>query len=147
MSKDSFIERLTAEPKCALSIVDFDLEQGILLHVGIPGLASVMDVDHDRLVRFVGKYLGSDSEAWNKWFVQNVVDPIDKMVEVRALTTVTKNVSYFRMTESTAAYNEQLGLDAKQEIQIRAYHPDDAKALANIYYNTINTKNLPGYPG
>ncbi len=95
VSDDSFIRRLTAEPRCALSIVDFDLEKGVLLHVGVRGVATVTDVDHDRLKRFVGKYLGSNSEAWNEWFVQNIVDSIDKMVEVKAKTTVTKDVSYW----------------------------------------------------
>lgn len=95
VSEDSFINRLILEPRCALSIVDFDLEKGVLLHVGVRGVATVMDVDRDRLKRFVKKYLGSNSETWNEWFVQNIVDPIDKMVEVKAKTTVTKDVSYW----------------------------------------------------
>ena len=94
--EDSFIKRLIAEPRCALSIVDFDLEQGVLLHVGIRGNATVSDVDHSRLKEFVSKYLGADSEAWNKWFVQNVVNPIDRMVMVKAETVVAKDVSYFQ---------------------------------------------------
>ena len=35
-----------------------------------------------RLECFVGKYLGDDKASWNVWFVQNIVDPLDVMIEV-----------------------------------------------------------------
>lgn len=56
-SKDSFIKRLEIEPKCALTVVDFDCNKGILLHVGIRGLANLHKVDQNRLHHFVLKYL------------------------------------------------------------------------------------------
>lgn len=34
-SEDSFIRRLKEEPRCALGIVDFDLDKGVLRHIGI----------------------------------------------------------------------------------------------------------------
>lgn len=40
---------------------------------------------------------------------------------------------------------KKLNLDEKQDILIRAYRPDDAVALANIYYNTIHTINAKDY--
>lgn len=101
--EDSFIKRLESEPRCALSIVDFDLQAGILLHVGIRGVAKVEELDRERLHRFVGKYLGSDPSTWNKWFVQNVVDPIDRMVALRGDTVVSKDVSYFRTGPAIAS--------------------------------------------
>ncbi len=38
---DSFVRRLQDESKYAFSIVDFDLEKGVLLHVGIRGVATL----------------------------------------------------------------------------------------------------------
>lgn len=75
-SEDSFVKRLCAEPKCAVGIVEYDLEKGILMHVGIRGAASLASCNHKRLKRFVAKYLGEDELNWNPWFVANVVDPL-----------------------------------------------------------------------
>ena len=36
-SGDSFINRLIAEPRCALGVVEFDVAAGILRHVGLRG--------------------------------------------------------------------------------------------------------------
>ena len=94
--KDSFIKRLKKYPKCALSITDFSLERGVLKHVGIRGESSVLDLDSDRLERFVSKYLGNDPKNWNKWFVDHVVNPLDQMVVVILKTTVAKDVSFFK---------------------------------------------------
>jgi general stress protein 26 len=63
--KDSFVKRLQAEPKCAVGIVEYDLEKGILKHVGVRGIASVSSCNKDRLMRFVAKYLGEDKQNWN----------------------------------------------------------------------------------
>lgn len=94
--QDSFVKRLKQEPRCALSIVDFDLESGILLHVGVRGTAVITEVDDNLLDQFVSKYLGEDKSLWNAWFVEHVVDPIDQMIQVTPESTVAKNVSYFK---------------------------------------------------
>jgi hypothetical protein len=56
-SKDSFVKRLRAKPQCAAGIVEYDLEKGILKHVGIRGTAVLLNCDKERLMRFVAKYL------------------------------------------------------------------------------------------
>jgi hypothetical protein len=96
ISEDSFVKRLKQEPKCALGVVDFDLDKGVLRHVGIRGTSQVENVDHSRLFRFFSKYLGGDQEKWNDWFVKNVVDPIDVMVRITPKFIVAKDVSYFK---------------------------------------------------
>jgi general stress protein 26 len=96
LQSDSFIKRLHKEPKCALSIVDFDSKRGILLHVGVRGIAKLQSVDPLRLKRFVGKYLGEDSQSWNEWFVKNIVDPLDVMVVVNIESIVAKDLSFFK---------------------------------------------------
>ncbi|MFZ0566001.1 MAG: pyridoxamine 5'-phosphate oxidase family protein [Chlamydiales bacterium] len=95
-SKDSFVKRLKKEPRCALGVVDFDLDKGVLRHVGIRGTSQVGKVDRNRLYRFVSKYLGKDKEKWNAWFVKNVVDPLDVMVQITPKSIVAKDVSFFK---------------------------------------------------
>ena len=94
--KDSFIKRLQNDPRAALSVVDFDLDSGILLHVGIRGMVYLHKVSPERLRSFVGKYLGYETEAWNKWFIKNIVAPLTVMVEVKPNTIVAKDVSFFK---------------------------------------------------
>ncbi len=93
---DSFVQRLRADPRCALSVVDFDLEAGLLLHAGIRGVCTLEEVQEDRLKRFVGKYLGADEATWNEWFVEQVVEPLDVMIRLTPETIVAKDVSYFK---------------------------------------------------
>ena len=93
---DSFVQRLRADPRCALSVVDFDLEAGLLLHTGIRGTCTLGEVRVDRLKRFVGKYLGSDEAVWNAWFVQRIVEPLEVMICLTPETIVAKDVSYFK---------------------------------------------------
>lgn len=88
IDSDSFIKRLQIDPKCALTIVDFDLDRGVLRHVGVRGKAKVASVNSARLKRFVVKYLGEDVEKWNQWFVTNIVDPLNQMVQVDLETVV-----------------------------------------------------------
>ena len=94
-SKDSFVKRLCIEPRCAVGVVEYDLEKGILKHVGVRGIGSFFAVDKERLKRFITKYLGSDDKAWNPWFVTNVVDPLDVMIKITPESIVCKNVSFF----------------------------------------------------
>jgi hypothetical protein len=95
-SKDSFVKRLNGAPKCAVGIVEYDLENGILKHVGIRGRASLSSCDKDRLMRFVAKYLGEDKLNWNPWFIANIVDPLDVMIKIVPESIVAKDVSFFK---------------------------------------------------
>lgn len=95
-SEDSFVRRLKEEPRCALGIVDFDLDKGVLRHVGIRGISEIGSMDNDRLHRFVAKYLGDVKTKWNEWFVQNIVDPLDIMVKITPKSMVAKDVSFFK---------------------------------------------------
>jgi general stress protein 26 len=93
--QDSFIKRLDKNSNCAVGIVDFDLQEGILKHVGIRGSAKITEVDSNRLHRFLSKYLGSNSDEWNEWFITNIANPLNKMVQVIPKTIVAKDVSFF----------------------------------------------------
>lgn len=100
---DSFIKRLQDEPRCALSTVDFNLEKGVLLHVGIRGVATLHSVDQNRLERFVSKYLGANTKSWNDWFMQNIVQPLDVMVAIEMQSIVAKDVSFFKTGPNLAS--------------------------------------------
>ena len=102
-SKDSFVKRLQAEPKCAAGIVEYDLEKGILKHVGIRGTAFIASCDKDRLMRFVAKYLGQNKQNWNPWFIENVVDPLDAMIKLDPESVVAKNVSFLKTGPNLAS--------------------------------------------
>jgi hypothetical protein len=95
-SKDSFIKRLRAEPRCAIGMVDFEVDRGVLRHVGIRGRAEIRAMDHLRLNRLLQKYLGEDQAAWNPWFIERVADPLDVMVRLTPDTIVGKDVSFFK---------------------------------------------------
>jgi len=95
-SKDSFVIRLRADPRCAIGVVEFDVQRRVLRHVGIRGVAEVQEMSRPRLERLLRRYRGSDVRSWNDWFVANVVDPLDVMICVTPRSTVANDYSYFR---------------------------------------------------
>ena len=97
------MKRLQAEPKCAAGIVEYDLEKGILKHVGIRGTAFIASCDKGRLTRFVAKYLGENEQNYNPWFIENVVDPLDAMIRLDPESVVAKNVSFFKTGPNLAS--------------------------------------------
>jgi hypothetical protein len=44
-SSDSFPRRIKDEPRCAIGLVEFVLQRGLLLHVGMRGTATVERLD------------------------------------------------------------------------------------------------------
>lgn len=76
--------------------MDFDLDKGVLRHVGIRGTSQEGPIEHNRLYRFVSKYLGDDKEKWNEWFVKNIVDPLDVMVQLTPKSIVANDGSFFK---------------------------------------------------
>lgn len=94
--EDSFPKRLRAEPRCAVSIVDFDVASGILRHIGVRGHADVCHIDPARLRRLLMRYLGANSDDWNSWFKANVVDPLDLMIKITPESTIVRDMSYFK---------------------------------------------------
>lgn len=95
-SEDSFPDRLRVEPRCALGIVDFDVERGTLRHVGIRGEASIFAMDTALLHRLLQRYLGPDPRSWNIWFKANVVEPLDLMIKIAPVSIIARDMSYFK---------------------------------------------------
>lgn len=94
--EDSFPKRLRADPRCAVSVVDFDVERGILRHVGVRGRAQILPLDQTRLHRLLARYLGPDPQAWNDWFKANVVDGLELLIRITPETAIAKDMSYFK---------------------------------------------------
>lgn len=94
-TSDSFPKRLRAEPRCAVGIVEFDLSNGLLRHVGIRGVATIEPLDRPRLYRMLRRYLGEDQQAWNQSFRARVIDRLELMVRISPETIVARDQSYF----------------------------------------------------
>lgn len=94
----SSIRRLSKEPRCAVEIVKYDNINGVLLHLGLRGSASVEPMDPARFRRLLNKYLGAESN-WNPWFIDNVArvdDPDGRLIKLSPKSVFTNNVSFFR---------------------------------------------------
>ncbi|MBL8578751.1 MAG: pyridoxamine 5'-phosphate oxidase family protein [Mesorhizobium sp.] len=92
------VGRLQRDPRCAVEIVDFDNEAGILLHCGLRGEASVEPPSSARFRRLLRKYLGQE-ELWNRWFIENIAqidDPTNRMIRLAPSSIFTNNASFFR---------------------------------------------------
>ena len=94
----SSVRRIAENPQCAIEVVDFDTEAGILLHLGLRGSATIESMSPDRFKRLLRKYLGVE-ENWNAWFIENIArinDPDGRLIRLKPDTMFTNNVSYFR---------------------------------------------------
>jgi hypothetical protein len=100
-TRDSFPKRLRVEPRCAVGIVEFDLPNGLLRHVGIRGTAAIEPLDHSRLHRLLQRYLGEDQATWNQSFRTQVIDRLNLMVRINPVSVVARDQSYFSSTSST----------------------------------------------
>jgi len=91
---DSFPQRLRHDDRCAVGIVDFDLKQGLVQHIGVRGHASVEPFDAARAQRLLARYLGENHGAWDKRFRDTLADPDNVLVCVVPDTVVARDVSY-----------------------------------------------------
>lgn len=93
--RDSFPKRIQKDGRCAIGIVDFDLQRGFLQHVGLRGVATVVPLDRERLYRLLRRYLGDEETTWNPRFRASVIAGIDLMVRFEPTSIVARDQSYF----------------------------------------------------
>jgi len=93
---DSFPGRVESEPRCAVGIVDYDRERGLVHHVGMRGSASIVPFDPDRATRLLSRYLGTDEPSWDRRFRDTLRDPENVFVHFIPETVVARDVSYER---------------------------------------------------
>ncbi len=94
----SSVKRVEHDPRCAVEIVHFDNDAGILLHLGLRGVASIDPMSSERFRRLLRKYLGNE-DNWNSWFIENVAlidDPNGRLIKLNPKSFFSNNVSYFR---------------------------------------------------
>jgi nitroimidazol reductase NimA-like FMN-containing flavoprotein (pyridoxamine 5'-phosphate oxidase superfamily) len=92
-SDKTFPERIEADPRTAVSIVDFDPETGRVEHVGLRGRATVEPFDGDRGERLLTQYLGPDESAWDETF--------------RGLDEVAERYAFVRFVPETVVERDQ----------------------------------------
>ena len=95
----SSVQRLEENSQCAVEIVHYHNEAGILLHLGFRGNATIEASSTDRFKRLLSKYLGNNEASWNHWFIENIAridDPDGRMISLAPQSTFTNNVSFFR---------------------------------------------------
>jgi len=64
----SYTPRVGANPRTALAVVDFDVETGRVVHIGMRGRATVDPLDPERVDRLLARYLGPDTTDWDEGF-------------------------------------------------------------------------------
>jgi len=111
---DSFPRRLRGEARCAIGVVDFDLPDGMLRHVGMRGTAEVLPLDTARLYRLLGRYLGPDAERWDAQFRADVIDHLDLMIRFIPQTIVARDQSIFGRPEPTAEVVHEDGASSER---------------------------------
>jgi hypothetical protein len=92
------VDRIAADPRVAVEIVDYDNARGVLRHLGFRGRASIEPMDPDLFRRLLTRYLGKP-DTWNDWFIAEIAridDPAGRLVRVQPETTFTNDVSFFR---------------------------------------------------
>ena len=91
---DSFPRRIEREPRCALGIVDFDRERGLVHHVGMRGCASIEPFDRGRATRLLRRYLGERIAAWDRRFQDTLEDADNVLIRFSPETIVARDQSY-----------------------------------------------------
>lgn len=97
-SDTSSVLRLERDPRCAVEIVRFDNDAGVVLHLGLRGSATIEPMSPDRFRRLLHKYLGAE-ENWNGWFIDTIAQiehPDGRMIRLAPASIFTNNVSFFR---------------------------------------------------
>ena len=64
----SYPRRVERSPETAVAIVDFDVETGLVQHVGMRGQANLTPLDERRTYRLLRRYLGDDPDEWDPRF-------------------------------------------------------------------------------
>ena len=91
---DTFPKRIQKDPRCAVGIVDFDVQTGLVEHVGMRGRAVVEPFEVGRARTLLRRYLGADESAWDERFKAALTDRDSLLVRFEPQTIVVRDVSY-----------------------------------------------------
>lgn len=90
---DSFPKRIEQEPRCAIGIVDFNIANGLVQHVGFRGRARLEPYNMERMTRLLGRYMG-EVENWDPRFVEILDDTNYIFIRFEPGTAVVRDQSY-----------------------------------------------------
>ncbi|TMW70984.1 pyridoxamine 5'-phosphate oxidase family protein [Alteribacter natronophilus] len=90
---DSFPKRIEKEPACAVGIVDFNPETGLVQHVGFRGRAFLEPQEASRVERLFNRYMG-EKERWDPRFQKVLGDRDWVFVRFEPETAVVRDQSY-----------------------------------------------------
>lgn len=89
----SYVDRIEADGRTALAIVDFDPRSGRVHHIGMRGEANIEPFDRERAFRILARYLGDDEDRWPERFTD--LPPDDHaMIRFDPATVVARDQSY-----------------------------------------------------
>ncbi|XEC96527.1 pyridoxamine 5'-phosphate oxidase family protein [Paenibacillus tarimensis] len=91
-ASDSFPGRIEKEPKCAIGIIDFDVESGKVYHAGFRGHAVVKAFDKHMANKLLARYLGPHQESWDPRFKE--LDVSNVLICFTPETVVVRDQSY-----------------------------------------------------
>ena len=100
---DTFPKRVEEEPRCAVGIVDFDPNTGLVRHAGFRGRATVRPYDRDRVGRLFSRYLGGEKAGWDDEFHDALDDTSLVFVRFEPETVVVRDQSYKVTSRPTSA--------------------------------------------
>lgn len=95
-------DRIQADERIAVGIVDFDPATGFVQHVGMRGTGEIVEHDPGRAIRLLSRDLGPDRDAWDDERFGDPHDWGDEMVLLRVdpETVVARDQSYPAPAES-----------------------------------------------
>lgn len=93
-AKDSFPVRLRRDPRCAVGVVEFDSESGLVRHVGIRGVATIEPFDPALAARLLACYLSPDQSNWDARFQASLGTSTNVLIRIAPETIVVRDVSY-----------------------------------------------------
>lgn len=64
----TYTTRVANHPETAVAVVDFDVETGRVVHIGMRGEAALEPLEDTRVERLLQRYLGAETEAWDEGF-------------------------------------------------------------------------------
>lgn len=83
------------DPRCAVGIVDFDIETGLVEHVGMRGHATLKTFA-ERANTLLRHYLGHNESTWDTRFRAALIDTDSVLVKFEPQTVVVRDVSYVK---------------------------------------------------
>ncbi|MFB4161595.1 pyridoxamine 5'-phosphate oxidase family protein [Geomicrobium sp. JSM 1781026] len=91
-ASDSFLARITDEPRCAIGFVEMEKRTGKVWHAGFRGHATVEPFDRAVARQILKRYLGDNEEEWDPRF-QNL-DSANRLLHFVPETVVVRDQSF-----------------------------------------------------